>query len=137
MARPDIAEAAFPLYVIGAIGYDACVLTTVDGSPEHTFPGRPGLQLEEIALDWYRLNVIASEAHAILHCMAEYVKLSLEEDLGTQIRDPTKSLPSLYEENWSFFLPKYESHGPHKPQFIRFPIFDDPSSIDRSRHGQS
>lgn len=128
--RPELAKLVFPLYIIDAIGYDACVSTSLDGSPDNTFPTRPGRPGEEIALDWYRLNVISLEARAILQSIAISAKHRLESQMGVTICTADTLLPDSLPEYWKF-LPEYEGSSTVAPQWIHFPVFDNPNVADQ------
>ena len=113
--------AAFPFVVISAIGYDACVFVTTDGTMSGTYPRRPGKADEEIPLDWYRLNVMSPEGRAILEAMSRMISRRLRQS-GCVFAANDPVLASTHDIQP--FLPKYTGSGRTAPQRIEFPIFD-------------
>jgi hypothetical protein len=117
----ELAE-AFPFVLISAIGYDACIFVTTDGSMSGTCPKRPGKVNEEIPLDWYRLNVMSPEGRAILEAMSRKIARRLHNS-GCVFAANDPVLASSHDIQP--FLPKYTGSGRTAPQRIEFPIFDD------------
>jgi len=110
---------AFPFVLISAIGYDACIFVTTDGSMSGTCPRRPGKANEETPLDWYRVNVMSPEGRAILEAMSR--KISRRVGCAFAANDPVLANASDIHP----FLPKYVGSGRGAPQRIEFPVFDE------------